>query len=341
MNKLLSYYTSLFGASGREGDIRRAIINEISPYAEVRTDALGNVIAFKKGKEEPPATVMVCAHMDEVAMIVTGITDDGYLRFDTIGGIDARTLCGKQVMVGTGKLYGVIGQMAPHLIDKSDDSAKEIKDLYIDIGAKDKEDAMKYVSEGDAVGFRSDYAEYGEGFVRAKALDDRLGCVVLTNLIKRELPFDTWFVFSVMEEVGCIGSGRAAFDIKPDYSIIVETTTAADITDNKNKSVVCRVGEGPVLSFMDGGTIYDRDFFKLAMNAAKSDGIDIQLKQAVAGGNDSRSIQRQGAGCSVLAVSVAVRYLHTAMGACSLSDIDNSEKFIYSILEKIGEPQDA
>lgn len=341
MNKLLSYYTSLFGASGREGDIRRAIINEISPYAEVRTDVLGNVIAFKKGKEEPPATVLLSAHMDEVGMIVTGITDDGYLKFDTLGGIDARTLCGKQVMVGTGKLYGVIGQMAPHLIDKSDDSAKEVKDLYIDIGAKDKDDAMQYVCEGDVVGFRSDYAEYGEGFVRAKALDDRLGCVILTNLIKRELPYDTWFVFSVMEEVGCIGAGCAAFDIKPDYSIIVEATTAADITDAKDKTPVCKVGKGPVLSFMDGGTVYDRDFFKLAMNTAKSEGIEYQLKQAVAGGNESRAIQRSGAGSSVLAVSVAVRYLHTAMGACSLDDIDKTEQFIYKILEKTGEPTDA
>lgn len=335
MNKLLSYYTSLFGASGREGDIRRAIINEISDYAEVRVDNLGNIIAFKKGKNEPPATVMLSAHMDEVGLIVTHITDDGYLKFETVGGIDARTLCGKQVMIGTGKVYGVIGQMAPHLLKKDDDSVKKIEDLYIDIGAKDKEDAERYVSLGDVVGFRSDYVEFGEGLVRAKALDDRAGCQILTNLIKQELPFDTWFVFSTMEEIGCVGAGCAAFSVKPDYSIVVEGTTAADIADDKKKSDVCKVGEGPVISFMDGATIYNREFINLAIDAAKESGIKYQMKQAVAGGNDSCRIQRTGAGASAIAISVAVRYIHTPVGIASLRDIEDTQRLVLAVLEKL------
>ena len=95
---------------------------------------------------------------------------------------------------------------------------------------------------GDVIGFRSDYAEFGDGLVRAKALDDRAGCQILTNLIKKDLPFDTYFAFTVMEEIGCIGASCAAFEIKPDYSIVVEGTTAADISDNKDKTSVCRVG---------------------------------------------------------------------------------------------------
>ena len=337
MNKLLSYYTSLFGTSGREGDVRRAIINEISPYAKTEVDRLGNIIAFKKGKYEAPATVMLSAHMDEVGLIVTDITDDGYIKFDTVGGIDARVLYGKQVMIGKGKTYGVIGQQAPHLAKKSDDSAKEIEELSIDIGAKDKEDAEKYVSLGDVIGFRSEYAEFGEGLVRAKALDDRVGCVILTNLIKQDLPFDTWFVFSTMEEIGCVGTAAATFEIKPDYSIVVEGTTAADFKDSKTQSAVCNVGKGPVISFMDGSTIYDKDFIKLAMSAATQNGIDYQMKMAVAGGNDSGRIQRTGSGASTLAVSVAVRYIHTPVGVCSLSDIDESEKLILAILNKLNE----
>lgn len=338
MNKLLSYYTSLFGASGREGDVRRAIINEITPYADsVRTDALGNVIAFKRGKYEPPATVMLSAHMDEVGLIVTSITEDGYLKFDTLGGIDARTLYGKQVMIGKGKLYGVIGQMAPHLLKKSDDSVKDIEELCIDIGAKDREDAEKYASVGDVVGFRSDYAEFGNNLVRAKALDDRIGCTVLTNVIKCDLPFDTWFAFTVMEEVGCIGAGPAAFSIKPDYSIVVEGTTAADISDDKSKSTVANVGDGPTISFMDGATVYDREFINLAISAAKENSIPYQMKQAVAGGNDSSRIQRTGSGCSALAISVAVRYLHTPMGVASLDDIEQTEKLVLALLDKLSE----
>ncbi len=335
MNKLLSYYTSLFGTSGREGDVRRAILNEISPYAKTEVDKLGNIIAFKKGKYEPPATIMISAHMDEVGLIIVDITEDGYIKFETLGGIDPRTLYGKQVMIGKGKYYGIIGQMAPHLLKKSDDSIKEVDELYIDIGAKDKADAEKYVSVGDVVGFRSEYAEFGEGLVRAKALDDRVGCQILTNIIKQDLPFDTWFVFSTMEEVGCIGAGCAAFDIKPDFSIVVEGTTAADIADGKFKSTVCKVGNGPVISFMDGCAIYDKDFIKLAISAAQENDIKYQMKQAVAGGNDSGRIQKAGAGCSAIAISVAVRYLHTPMGVASLDDIEQTEKLIVAVLDKM------
>lgn len=336
MNKLLSYYTSLFGASGSEGDVRRAILNEISSYAKVSVDKLGNIIAFKKGINRAPATVMVSAHMDEVGMIITHITDDGYIKFDTVGGMDPRTLCGKHVVIGKGKIPGVIGEQAPHLTKKSDrENAKETEDLYIDIGAKDKADAERYVALGDMIGFRSEYAEFGNGLVRAKAIDDRAGCMILTNMIKRELPFDTWFVFSVMEEIGCIGAGVAAFDIKPDYSIVIEGTTAADIADGKLKSTVCKVGDGPVISFMDGSTVYDRDFIKLAMQVADSKGIKYQMKQAVAGGNDSGRIQRTGLGASALALSVAVRYLHTAMGVASLNDIDDTERLLYAVLNKL------
>lgn len=333
MNKLLSYYTSLFGASGSEGDIRRAIINEISEYADVKVDKLGNVLAFKKGKEPASATVMVSAHMDEVGLIVTHITDDGYLKFVNIGGMDARTLPGKQVAVGRGKLPGVIGRKAPHL-EKRDakEKAKDFDELYIDIGAADKADAERIVSVGDVIGFRSDYAEFGNNLVRAKALDDRIGCQILTELIKEDLPYDTWFCFSVMEEIGCIGAGCAAFEIKPDYSIVIEGTTAADFSCDTQKSPVCRVGYGPVISFMDGCAIYNKEFFKTAITTAKENGIAYQLKQAVAGGNDSGAIQRTGAGAAALAISVAVRYLHTPISVASLDDISNTKRLVRALL---------
>ncbi len=338
MNKLLSYYTSLFGTSGSEGDIRRAIINEITPHAKARVDALGNIIAFKKGAAEPPAVVMISAHMDEVGLIVTDIADDGTLRFDTVGGIDPRVLCGKHVAVGRGKIPGVIGQVAPHLEKKADrDKVRAVDELYIDVGAKDREDAQSCVSAGDVVGFRSDYAEFGNGLVRAKALDDRVGCEILTELIKTDLPFDTWFVFSVMEEIGCVGAGTAAFQIKPDYSIVVEGTTAADITDDESKSPVCRVGEGPAVSFMDGGTVYDKDFMRLVLDAAGEQAVPHQLKQAVSGGNDSASIQRTASGARAIAISVPVRYLHTPTGVASLSDIENTRRLVLAVLQKLSE----
>lgn len=335
MNKLLSYYTSLFGASGSEGDIRRAILNEISPYVTPRVDKLGNIIAFKQGRDPAPATFMVSAHMDEVGLVISHITDEGFLKFMTVGGMDARTLPGKQVAVGRSKVPGVIGEQAPHLQKKdSRDNAKKIDELYIDIGAKDRDEALRRVALGDVVGFRTDYAEFGNGLVRAKALDDRIGCQVLTELIKEDIPFDTYFVFTVMEEIGCVGAGPAAFEIKPDYSIVVEATTAADITDDKSKTPVCRVGSGPVLSFMDGSTVYNKEFLKTAMQAAHDHGIKYQLKQAVAGGNDSGSIQRTRSGAAAIAISAPVRYLHTAMSVASLEDIENTKRLVRAVLSQ-------
>ena len=231
-------------------------------------------------------------------------------------------------------IIAILASLLLPALAKARDKAKDLDDLYIDIGATSKEDALNHINIGDVVGFRSDYAEFGCNLVRAKALDDRIGCQVLTELIKEDLPFDTWFCFTVMEEIGCVGAGCAAFEIKPDYSIVIEGTTAADISTDTSKSPVCRVGHGPVISFMDGSTIYNKEFIKLAMETAKENGIEYQLKQAVAGGNDSSAIQRAGAGTAALAISVAVRYLHTAMGVASLDDISNTKRLVSAILQQ-------
>ncbi|MBQ4052699.1 MAG: M42 family metallopeptidase [Clostridia bacterium] len=336
MNKQLSYFTSLFGASGCEGDVRQAIVNEIRDYCEkIEIDALGNVIAFKRGSMESPFPVMLSAHMDEVALMVTHIDESGALRFDTVGGIDPRILPGKHVAVGRRKYHGVIGVKAPHLEEKGDTKAPKVEDLFIDIGAKDRSDAEQYVTVGDIVGFQSDYQEFGENLVRAKALDDRAGCYVLVEMIKKDLPFDVYFVFTTMEEIGCLGAQTAAYGIHPQYALILEGTTAGDIHTDANKTSVCQVGKGPVLSFMDHSAIYDREFFKLASQAAAKNEIPMQYKQAVAGGNESGSIQRTREGCKVLAVSIPCRYIHSPVSIASLDDIENAGKLALAILNEL------
>lgn len=335
MNKQLSYLTSLFGASGSEGDVRQAILNEIKDYCDkIEVDPMGNIIAYKRGSMPAPFTLMLTAHMDEVGLMVTYIDGEGYLKFDTVGGIDPRILLGKHVVIGRRKLHGVIGVLAPHL-SKGDEKALTIEDLCIDIGAKDQEDAESQVKVGDMVGFESDYQEFGEGLVRAKALDDRAGCYVLIELLKRDLPFDAYFTFTVMEEVGCLGAVTAAYGVRPQYAIVLEGTTAGDIHCDENKTSVCKVGEGPVLSFMDGSAIYDREFYRLATEAAKEANIAIQTKQAVSGGNESGTIQRTWSGCKVLAVSVPCRYIHTPVSVASLEDIENTLRLTQAILNKL------
>lgn len=336
MNKQLSYLTSLFGASGSEGDVRQAIINEIRDHCErVEVDPMGNVVAFKRGSMEAPFTLMLSAHMDEVALMVTSIDESGYLKFSTVGGIDPRILLGKHVIISKKKYHGVIGVKPPHLMKDDEEKAPKIEDLFIDFGAKDKEDAEKYVKVGDIIGFQSDYQEFGEGLVRAKALDDRAGCYLLIEMIKKDLPFDVYFAFTVMEEIGCLGAQTAAFGIHPQYALILEGTTAGDIHTDKNKTSVCKVGGGPVLSFMDHSAIYDREFYKIAMRAAEKNRIPLQTKQAVAGGNESGSIQRTREGCKVLALSVPCRYIHSPVSVASLEDIENTGRLALAILNEL------
>lgn len=333
MNKQLSYLTSLFGASGSEGDVRQAVMNEIRDYCDrLETDALGNVIAFKKGSMEAPFTMMLCAHMDEVALMITNIDENGFLKFDTVGGIDPRILSGKHVVIGRRKVHGVIGVQAPHLVKSGEEKAPQIEDLFIDFGAKDRDDAEQYVKIGDMVGFQSDYQEFGENLVRAKALDDRAGCYILIEMLKKDLPFDAYFVFTVMEEVGCLGAATAAYGVHPQYALVLEGTTAGDIHTDKDKTSVCKVGEGPVVSFMDHSNIYDRDFYRLALSVAAENDIPVQTKQAVAGGNESGTIQRSWDGCKVLALSVPCRYIHSPVSVASLDDIENTGKLALAIL---------
>lgn len=336
MNKELSYLTSLFGASGSESDVRQAILNEIRPYCKnIEVDALGNIIAFKQGAEPAPCPIMLCAHMDEVALMVTEIDKSGYLHFDSVGGIDPRILPGTHVVIGKKKYHGVIGVLAPHFEKSGEEKVPKMEDLYVDFGAKDQEDAQKYVSVGDLIGFETAYREFGEDLVRAKALDDRAGCHILLNLIKKELPFDAYFVFSVMEEIGCVGAQTAAFSILPQYALILEGTTAGDIHTDDSKSPVCRLGEGPVVSFMDRSAIYDRELFALVMQSAKEQGIPVQVKQAVAGGNESGPIQRALNGCRVIALSVPCRYIHCPVSIANLKDIENTEKLAEAVLKKL------
>ena len=241
----------LNGTSGREEAVRNYIIEKIKDKCEYSVDALGSVIAFKKGRKAPDKKVLVAAHTDEVGFIVTDITDDGYLRFAPVGGIDAAVVLGRRVDING--IKGVVGAKAVHLL--SDDEKKNepaFDKLAIDIGAADKAEAEKAVLLGDCAYFASDYCEFGDGFIKSKALDDRIGCMLMIELINSDLEYDTYFCFNVQEEVGLRGSGCSAYAVKPDVAVILESTPAADIDGVTGGDKCCVLGKGPVVSFMDG-----------------------------------------------------------------------------------------
>lgn len=315
---------ALPGVSSREDAVRDYIRGEIAPYARsIRTDAMGNLIAEKQGAAPGKKSLMLTAHMDEVGLMVHTVTDEGYLKFSTVGGIDRRVLIGKRVLVGPEPVSGVIGLKAYHLTSAEEEKkVPKLKDLTIDIGAKNGEEARSHVKPGDVAVFDSDIVTFGNGFLKAKAIDDRIGCAVMVELMKRDLPMDCTFVFTVQEEAGTRGAFGAAFSVRPDIALVLEGTTAADLPDMPAHKRVCAPGKGPVIPYMDGGTVYDRGLFLQLRSLAEDNGIPWQTKEYISGGTDAGAIQRSRDGVRVAAVSAAVRYLHTPSSVASLADLD-------------------
>lgn len=325
---------SVGGISGREDKVRELIISEIKDYAEYEVDPLGNLLVHKKGRNPAKNRVMLDAHMDEVGLIVTYITDDGMLKFSTVGGVDTRVILGRSVRVGDNAIPGVIGIKPIHMLSKDEQlNVPKNDELYIDIGANSGDEAKKLVSLGDMVIFDSSVTEFGDGFLQGRALDDRMGCAVLIKMIQSDLEYDADFSFSVQEEIGTRGAGVSAFTLRPDYAIVVETTTAADIYGVEGEKRVCSLGEGAVVGFMDRGTIYDRSLYELAYKTAEEKGIKIQTKTMVAGGNDARTIHVSASGVKTIAVSLPCRYLHSPSCVIKLSDGDEVYRLVSELLK--------
>ncbi len=330
MLDILKTLCNLDGTSGDEKTVRDYIISEINGFCDWKTDNLGNIIAFKKGKNAPLKKVMLDAHMDEVGLIVTSVTADGFLRFKTVGGIDTAALMFRRVKIG-GKLNGVISGKPIHLL-LGDEGKKcpKADSLYIDIGADSKEEALRNISLGDRAILCGEYEENGQNII-SKALDDRVGCAVLISLIKEFDEYDFYASFSVQEEVGLRGAKVSSFAIDPQSAIVLEGTTAADISGVSEENRVCKLGDGVAVSFMDGATVYDREYYNVALKS----GIACQPKCAVAGGNNSGAVHLSREGVRTIALSVPCRYIHSSSSVASKDDIKSQYQLAKYMLKGI------
>lgn len=335
MLEYLNKLCLLNGISGREDKIREYIISEISGKCEYSVDPMGNVLAYKKGKKEPKNKVMLSAHMDEVGFIVTYICSNGFLKFTNVGGVDSKIITGRAVYVGENCINGVVGCKAVHLCDEGEaKTAPKINELYIDIGASSAEEAAKFVSVGDSVYFKSDYVEFGENRIKAKAIDDRFGCSVMLRLINEELDYSMYFAFLVQEEVGCRGAGPAVFSLRPDYAIVLEATTASDIYGVSEENSVCALGKGAVVSFMDRSTVYNYNMFRRAFEIAAEHNIAVQPKTTVAGGNDAGTIHKSCEGVYTIAVSLPCRYIHSGTCVACKDDMESCYRLVKALSEE-------
>lgn len=334
---LIKELTELNGVSGNEGAVRSFIKEQIAEYADsITVDTIGNLIAFKKGSSEK--TLMLSAHMDEVGFIASGINDKGYIEFKRVGGIDPRVMLSKKVVIGDNKVPGVIGIKAIHLQEKAErDTVPKVKDLYIDIGAKDKESAEKAVKPGDYIAFDTAFEMLGKDTFKAKATDDRAGCAILMELMKKPVKYDTYFCFTTQEEVGLRGATVAAHRINPDAALVVEATTCSDVYGCDEHEFVTKLGGGAVITFMDRSAIPDRKLRTWLYDTAKAEKIPVQYKRTTAGGNDAGKIHLARGGVRTASVSVPCRYLHSPCGVASLSDVDAAYAVCELFLNRIDE----
>lgn len=312
------------GPSGREDRVREYIKAKAAPYAdEILTDNMGNLLVHVKGERKTDKKLMLAAHMDEVGLIINYITDEGYLKFDFLGSVDRRVVIGKRVFVGETAIPGIIGQKPMHLMSGDEKNRiPKLTDMYIDIGLSSKEQAQEMVSLGDFAVFDPSISEFGEGFIKAKAIDDRIGCAVMLELLKAS-PVEAWFVFTVQEEVGLRGAQVAANRLQPDIALILEGTTAADLPSQAGAAKVCIPGKGPVVPFMDGATIYNQELYKAITAVADKEGIAWQTKTYISGGTDASAIQRSGAGAKVAGIAAAVRYIHSPSCVACINDFED------------------
>ena len=336
MIKLIKELCEQRGISGDEKFVREAIKKQLEGKCELCTDAIGNLIAVKKGVK-PNKKIALFAHMDEVGMMVTHITGDGLIKFSTIG-IDPIVLLGRRVKIGDAGVSGVIGAKVWHHLESSEREAElKSEKMYIDIGAASKDEAASVVALGDSITFDAPFEEMGEGYLVSRALDDRIGCAVLIRLLLSDCPYELTGVFTCGEEASMFGATAAANHVAPEIAVILETTTAGDVDGASSDKTVCSLKKGAVVSFADRGNLYDRELYALAFDIAKKKGIPIQTKEGVFGGNESRVVVRSGAGVKTMAVSVPCRYLHSASCVAAVQDIEAVEALVNAVISALAE----
>jgi endoglucanase len=330
---LLKELTQINGVSGNECEVKDFIKNVIKEYADdIRIDTMGNLIAYKKGKSGK-YKVMLSAHMDEVGMMVTGYGENGNLKFRTVGGIDERILPGKEGIGGKNRIPGVIGFKPLHLQEKEERNSEiKKKSLYIDIGADKKEEAEELAPLGEYISFQSDFVEFGEDCIKAKALDDRVGCAVIIEALKDTYEFDLYACFTVQEEIGLRGSETAAYHVNPHIALVIEGTTCSDVPGVKKQDYSTVMGDGPALTIMDRTSYADKELVKYIYGLAVNNDIKVQYKKTTTGGNDAGKIQLIRGGVKTAAISVPCRYIHSPASVMSKTDFTACEKLVKTVL---------
>ncbi len=328
MKQLIQELTETFGPSGYEDAVREVIKKHIAGYVDdVRVDALGNLIAFKKRllkKGVEPKKIMLAAHMDEIGVIVTHVDEKGFMRFSGIGGVFPMNLLGSRVVFADGTV-GVIGREYP----EKPEEPPRMEKMFIDVGAPDKQHLNKKV--GDVAAFQRPFADLGQRLV-AKAFDDRIGCAILIQTL-RELkasPHDVYFVFTVQEEVGLRGALTSAFGVEPDVAVAVDITLNGDTPEAWPSALT--LGGGPAIKVKDRGMLAHVGVKNWMAGTAERLGLPYQFEVLEAGTTDAMAIQTSRAGVAAGVLSISTRYAHSPSEMLDYGDVLNAVKLLQGLL---------
>ena len=338
--------------SGYEQPAQRVFREFIGKYAdEVRTDVLGNVIATLAGRASAGAAsgrpvVMLAGHCDEIGFMVKHVSDDGFLHFDPIGGVDPHLVPGQRVVVHTrtGPVKGLVGKKPIHLIEKQQERGKvvPIKNQHIDIGAKDKKAAEKLVAVGDPVTFAVGVEFFGSGLVMARGFDDKVGSFLVAEVVrtlartKKKLQATVCAVSTVQEEIGLRGARTSAYHVDPDVGIVIEVGHATDYPgiDKKTHGDI-RLGAGPIVY---RGANINPKVHEILVDAARTEKIPIQLVGSPRGtGTDANVIQLSRAGVATGLVAIPLRYMHTPSEVLSIKDLTATASLIAAFVLRLSE----
>lgn len=336
---LLKNICEIAGAPGFESRIRNLVIEEIKNHVdEYHIDNMGNLVTIKKGNSDDPKKVMLAAHMDEIGFIVSHIDDNGFLRFQTLGGFDPKTFTAQRVVVhGKKDIIGVMSSKPIHVMSPAErEKPAKKEDYFIDLGMP-KEEVEKVVAVGDPVTRERDLIEMGN-CVNCKSIDNRVSVFILIEAMKqlKNNAHDVYAVFSVQEEVGIRGANVAAHSINPDFGIALDTTIAYDLPGAQPHEYVTELGKGTAIKILDAMTICDTRMVNFLRKTADDHKIKWQNEILVAGGTDTSGIQQKGKNGAISgAISIPTRHLHQVIEMADKDDIQASIDLTVAALENL------
>lgn len=338
--ELLKRVCEIPGAPGFESKVRNLILEELRPLCdEIMVDNMGSVIAIKRGISNPDdKKVMVAAHMDEIGFIITHIDDNGFIRFQPLGGFDPKTLTAQRVIVhGIQDMIGVMGSKPIHVMSAEEkNKLPKLTDYFIDMGMG-KDEVMKYIKIGDPITRDRALIEMGE-CVNCKSIDNRVAVFILLEALKTigDIPFDLYATFTVQEEVGLRGANVAAHSINPDFGIALDTTIAYDVPGAQPHERITELGKGTAIKIMDAMTICDYRMVDFMKKTADAKQISWQPEILTAGGTDTAGLQRMGKNGAIAgAISIPTRHLHQVIEMAHKKDIQNSIDLLIACVESI------